>query len=177
MNIVINAKTKIIATGIVAAFVLGFLLWEYFHGGVVSHHLFHNQDLPKVSNWWSILSIPLLTWILLSLIQKRQDIQNQKVISKSILYGFFGAFLFGIVLTVLFYHAPSLPNYLLLLTFAFALFVPIYRPEYYLGFILSMTYGFGGILPVIIGLFLIAIYALEFLVIRRGFLGLLSKIR
>lgn len=161
MSTALNARTKLISTTIITFLILGMLLSEHFRGGVVSHHLLDNKNLPKVSNWWGILVIPVISWFTLSRIQKGNiSINNtQKPISKSKsqIYGFIGAFLFGVVLTILFYSSLGIHNYLLLLTFALALFVPIYKTEYYLGFILSMSYGFGGILPVIFGLFLIAI--------------------
>ncbi|HER39918.1 MAG TPA: hypothetical protein ENO10_01720 [Salinimicrobium catena] len=128
--------------------------------------------MPKVSNWWGLLSIPILTWLLLSIIQKRKTKTNEKkTISKLEIYGFIGGSLFGIAMTILFlFNESNLSFYLLLLTSILALFIPIYKPEYYLGFILSMIYGFGGILPAVIGLFLIAIYAFEYCVIRKAFL-------
>jgi hypothetical protein len=39
----------------------------------------------------------------------------------------------------------------------FAFFFPIYRAECLLGFVLGMTYTFGGVLPIIIGTVLVLI--------------------
>jgi len=179
MKVILNSRTKILITTIVAVFVLSLLLLEHFRGGVISHHLLARKDMPKISNWWGILIVPLITWILLTLIQKRhkRSTHNQKSVSKQEIYGFIGAFVFGFIITVLFYNAPELPGYLLLVTFVLALFIRIYRPEYYLGFILSMTYGFGGIIPVIFGLVLIAVYTIEYRYIRKGLLFILNKIK
>jgi len=179
MNIILNSRIKLILTAIITFLILGILLIEHFHGGVISHHLLHNKNLPKISNWWGALIIPVISWLTLSLIQKENLSNNktQKQISKSQIYGFIGGFLFGVVMTISFYSQSEIHNYLLLLNFAFALFVPIYKPEYYLGFILSMAYGFGGILPVIFGLVLIAIYAIEYRLIRKGILYILNKVK
>lgn len=134
--------------------------------------------MPKISNWWGLLSIPILTWLSLSIIQKRKNKNHEeKTVSRFEIYGFWGGFLFGVALTILFYNESGFSNYLLLLTFVFALFIPIYKPEYYLGFILSMLYGFGGVLPAVIGLLLIAIYAIEYHVIRKAFLFIINKTR
>ena len=65
----------------------------------------------------------------------------------------------------------------MLATFVLALFIPLYRPQYFLGFILSMTYGFGGVLPVIFGLILVPIYWIEYRYIRKVFLIILNKVK
>ncbi|MCT4624169.1 MAG: hypothetical protein N4A46_11145 [Schleiferiaceae bacterium] len=176
MKVTLNSRTKIIGTLVVALFVLALLIIEHLNGGVVSHHLLARKDMPKISNWWGVLIVPLVTWIALSLIQKRQAHSSNSQNSVSI-YGFTGAFIFGTVVTVLFYNAPELPGYFMLMTFILALFVPIYLPEYFLGFVLSMTYGFGGILPVIFGLVLFPIYFIQYRFIRNGFLFVLNKIK
>lgn len=174
---VLNTKTKILTTLILTIPVVVFTLWEHFHGGVISHHIFADESMPKVSNWWGLLSIPLLTWILLSIIQKRRGTNHdEKRITRPEVYGFIGGISLGIVITILFYNAPTLTSYILLLTFVLALFVPIYKPEFYLGFILSMAYGFGGVLPVVFGLLLIAIFAIEYLLIRKAFIMMINKI-
>ena len=135
--------------------------------------------MPKISNWWGVLIVPIMTWILLSLIQKNhlKSSNHQKPVSDQEIYGFIGAFIFGVTVTVLFYAAPQLPGYFMLMTFVLALFIPIYRPEYFLGFILSMTYGFGGVLPVIFGLVLFPVYLIEYRLIRKGILFVLKKIK
>jgi hypothetical protein len=177
MNIFLTSKTKWFATLIAITLVFGFTLLEYFNGGVISHHFLANKNLPKISNWWGLLSIPILAWSLLSIIQKRKAKTQDKKSEPSLnLYGFIGGSLLGIALTILFYQESNLTSYLLLPTFIVALFIPIYKPEYYLGFALSLIYGFGGILPVVIGLFLITIYAIEYCVIRKAFLYVLNKI-
>lgn len=179
MKVILNSRTKILITTIVAVFILSLLLLEYFRGGVISHHLLARKDMPKISNWWGILIVPLTTWVMLTLIQKRHksSANHQKLVFKQEFYGFIGAFIFGVIITVLFYNAPEFPGYLLLMTFVLALFIPIYRPEYFLGFILSMAYGFGGILPVMFGLVLFAVYTIEYRYIRKGLRFVLNKIK
>ncbi len=50
-----------------------FVLWEYFNGGVVSHNLLAREDMPAFSNWWGLLTVPLLFWISIYFINRRQD--------------------------------------------------------------------------------------------------------
>lgn len=77
-------------TAIITFLILGILLLEQFSGGVVSHHLFENKDLPKISNWWGILTKPVVSWLTLFFIQKNDTNSNneQEHMSKSKLYGF-----------------------------------------------------------------------------------------
>ena len=155
------------------------LLLEHFHGGVISHHLLHNEDLPKISNWWGLLTIPAISWFTFSNLQKRNlsEDNKPKPITKSQVYGFVSGFLFGIIMTILFYSPLEIHRYILLLTFVLALLIPIYKPEYFLGFVLSMAYGFGGILPIMFGFVLMVVYTIEYKLVRRGFLFILNKIK
>jgi hypothetical protein len=53
-----------IVTVIISVLVFVFLLWDYFNGGVPSHHILHQKDLPAISNWWNLLLIPTFGAIL-----------------------------------------------------------------------------------------------------------------
>lgn len=176
MKITLNTKTKLILIFIITIFIFGILLVEHLHGGVASHHVLGNKDLPEISNWWGALTIPIISWFILLIIQRKNTDNNQQdLVSKSQINGFLGAFLFGIILTIVFYSSLEIHNYLLLLTFVLALFIPLYKPQFYLGFILSMAYGFGGLLPLLFGIVLLGIYAFEYLVMRQGLLIIYNK--
>ena len=56
-------------------------------------------------------------------------------------------------------------------------FVPLFRPEYLLGFILGMSYTFGAILPIGIGIILTIIFIMSYKFIRYGILYIVSKFR
>jgi len=56
-----SIKIKAIIVGVVTFLIFSFLFWEYFHGGVTSHHILHQKDLPSISNWWSGIFLPILT--------------------------------------------------------------------------------------------------------------------
>jgi|JI8StandDraft_2_1071088.scaffolds.fasta_scaffold01507_6 hypothetical protein len=147
-NRLIVSLTVFFLTGI-------FLLFEHFNGGVVSHHLLARKDLPEISNYWGLLTIPLLAWITISLIQKRnEDVQSNT--SRIALNRFIFALIYGILLTLLWeFKAQHILQYFILLPLVISFFKPIHFPESLLGFVIGMIYAFGGILPIIVGLVLL----------------------
>ena len=174
---------RLYGTGIVTLAIWSLLLWNYFHGGVPSHHILAREDLPEFSNWWGGIALPLLTWFLLTRIQQRvlsgkgEESPLLATLPKSILYAFVGALLFGILLSVFFtLHYTEIPGYMLQGLFLLALFLPLYRAEYILGFVIGMTYTFGGILPIGIGSIIALICAAIYLFLRRAILFVFSKV-
>lgn len=149
----------------IAAFiiVLIFILIEHYNGGVETHYLLAREDLPGISNWWGLLTIPLLGWIVSTLTTHRR---NKKVKSKqnleednnNVLKRFIAALIFGIVASILWeFNLENILQYFILLPILIALFIPVHLPEFLLGFVLGMMYTFGGILPIIVGLVLLTI--------------------
>lgn len=148
---------RLYVTALVSVAIWGLLAWDYSHGGVPRHHLLADAALPSVSNWWGGLLLPALTWLLLARI--RQNAQGKSEASAAARpsfrregYGFAGAVVAGVLIAVLFSLGyPDSAGIVLLGLFVSALFVPIYRPECLLGFVLSMTFTFGAVLPIVIG--------------------------
>jgi hypothetical protein len=177
-------RLRLYGTGIVTLAIWSLLLWNYFHGGVPSHHILARRDLPEISNWWGAVVLPLLTWFLLTRIQKRvvsaKDEQAPAVAASfpmSIVYAFAGTLLFGILLSVFFsLHYTDIPGYMLQGLFLLALFLPLYRAEYLLGFVIGMTYTFGAVLPTGIGSIIALICAVIYLFLRRAILFVVSKV-
>jgi prepilin signal peptidase PulO-like enzyme (type II secretory pathway) len=91
--------------------------------------------------------IPLLTWFLLYRIQKR--IRNNSTVSKfpvNILYAFIAALSFGLLLSVFFTLGYSeIPFYMIVSLLVLAIFLPIYKAECFLGFVLGMTFTLVGV--------------------------------
>lgn len=151
-------------TCIVSVLILAMLLWQSFHGGVTTHHLFQKKDMPGISNWWGAILLPALTWILLGKIEHRlKNTVDKKEKSRSwIIFGV--GLIFGIAIAVSFTmdFKPVLENvpYILLLL---ALAIPIFFAEFILGFVFGMTYTFGSVLPT------------AFILIMAGFGFLLYK--
>ena len=162
-------RTRIFLTSAVTVLLFGLLFWEYFHSGVPSHHLLQQKDLPKISNWWGGLLLPVLTWILLGRIEKRlskqdtltQQTKNQKI---KIIGLFFLGLILGISIAVSFTNDYKLfLDNVLYVVLVLSLIFPLYYAEFILGFVLAMTYTFGAILPTI---FILIIAAFGFLLYR-----------
>ncbi len=157
------------------------LLWDHYHGGVPSHHLLADENLPSISNWWGGVLLPLLGFFLTWRIKKRLFGKEGEVVDReiflSVVYGFIGALIFGITLSVFFTLSYNeIPSYMLMSSFVLALFIPTYRSEYLFGFVIGMTYTFGGVLPTLIGGILLSIYAIIYLLIRAGIVLMASKL-
>ncbi len=152
MNEFLSLKNRIVFTVVLTVLVLAWLISDYYHGGVPVHHLLNKDDLPGFSNWWGGLLLPLLSWFLLYRIQKRDKQQGKGRSNKpTVFYGFIGALFTGIFFSILFSHGfENLLGYIMLVLLSIGLFLPTYRSEYMLGFVIGMTYTFGGILPTII---------------------------
>lgn len=174
-------KTRIYITLVATLFVWSLLIWDYFHGGVPSHHLLAREDLPAFSNWWGGILIPMLTWFLTFRIQKRliREANNAVTeVQQKVWLPFFAALLFGILLSVSFaLRVSGLPGYMMLSVFALALFFPVYRSEYLLGFILGLVYTFGGVLPILIGSILILGAVVIHKLIRPAFMFVWNRLR
>jgi hypothetical protein len=154
------------------------LMWEHFNGGVVSHHILDRSDLPGISNWWSALLIPALMWFLLGRIQRRLalDSSGEQTASKlptRVIAGFVCALFFGILLSVSFTSGyETISSCLFDSMVLFALFLPVYRAECVLGFVLGMTFTFGAVLPTAIGSTIAAVSAFIYLRVRPGLVHL-----
>ena len=60
--------------------------------------------------------------------------------------------------------------------FPLAMFFPIYRAECLLGFVIGMTFTFGGVLPTVFGSILVLVSVTLYKYVRPGILYLASKI-
>ena len=175
-------KTRLYFTAIVTIAIWSLLAWNYYHGGVPAHHILDRKDLPAISNWWGGLLLPLLTWFLLYRIQKRifhNDVVKLEALKfpMNVIFGFIGAFSFGILLSAFFIFGFSdIPGYMLMGLFLVALFLPIYRAECILGFVIGMTYTFGAVLPTAVGSIIALICVVLYLYIRPAIFYMSSKI-
>lgn len=168
--------------GLITIAIWSLLIWSHFHGGVTSHHLLHREDLPAISNWWSGLLIPLLSWFLLYRVQKRimrnkDERSLQAKFPTSIVYGFIIALSYGALVSVLFIlKFASIPGYFLLGLWFIALFYPVYRAECILGFVLGMTIAFGAVLSTAISVVISLGAVFMYLIIRPAILFIISKL-
>ena len=178
LNEKLSLKNRLLFTGIVTLLVWVNLIWDYLHEGVPTHHVLHREDLPGISNWWGGIAVPLFTWFLLNRIAKR--VNNNKTADTNKLNnpisGFWGALLFGIILSFFFTIGSNIPGYMMIGVMLISFFIPLYKAEFLLGFIIGMTYTFGGILPIGIGILLMIIFTITYKFVRTGMLYLVSKI-
>ena len=176
-------KTQILLTSVVSVAIWSLLAWYYFNGGVPSHHILAREDLPEISNWWGAILLPILTWMVLFRIQRRENLPKANTksflqIPQKIWLSFMGALLLGISLSVFFTLGnEGMSGYLMLSVFLISLFFPVYRAECLFGFVIGMTFTFGAILPTGIGSILAVIGFLIYNLIRPSLLFLYSYIR
>ncbi len=143
----------IVATVSIGIWVL--LIWQYFHGGVPSHSFMARKDMPSISNWWGALLLPLLTYFSIYSIQKRLFIDKNEVISPKQLQSVLLLFIVGLcyagVMAYCFVTKKNDINGILFQgLFVLALIFPLFRAEFFLGFVIGLTYTFGAILPTFI---------------------------
>ena len=141
--------------GFVTLIIWSLLIWQYFNDGVPSHHLFRSPDFPAMSNWWGGLLLPLLSWGLLARIKSRlvnSYPESVALLSKQAAVSFVISLVYGTILSLTFLYGYSDVSAVLFPGILFfALFFRVYREEFILGFIPSMSFVFGAVLPIIFG--------------------------
>ena len=149
------SKIRIYFTGVITLAMLALLSWQFFHDGVPSHHLLQSADYPAVSNWWGALLLPVLTWVLVGRVHNRILLEGRDTstgYSTNVLVGFCLALLYGAGMSMAFATGYSeISSVMFPGILGIALFFKIYREEYILGFILSMSIVFGAVLPTLFG--------------------------
>ncbi len=147
------------------AFALAHLVFEDITGGIQSHHLLADPELPKISNWWGLLTLPLLGLVFGIRIQRLAPKSGWADFPQDIWMAFIGALAYGALLAISFENGlEMLTNITFFGLVLWALVFPIYRVEYLLGFVMGMTFTFGGVLPLLIASVFAAISA----VVRGG---------
>lgn len=156
MNQAAFKKTGLAIVATVSGGIWALLIWQYYHGGVPSHSFMARKDMPSVSNWWGGLLLPLLTYFSLYRIQKRLEwaIENGIIPAQKrqfVLLLFIAALMYGGTMAYCFETDKEDINGILFQGLSFlALIFPLYRAEFFLGFVIGMTYTFGALLPTFI---------------------------
>ncbi len=145
------SRLNFIVTTLVTAVTTGLLAWQYTHDGVPVHYLFHNKDLPGFSNWWGLMILPLLSLFSFKLLSRRlatkSDIDQAVTIKYSII-GFLASAVWGFGLSLAFLNGYNDAAALFFFTIpVFGLFFKVYREPFFFGFVFSMSFAFGPILP------------------------------
>lgn len=156
------------------AFVAAHLAYEHFTGGVRSHHFLARADLPAISNGWGVLTLSVLGWVLGLRIRGLRDAAPEAGSLLGLWVGFGVALVYGGALAVFFQLGmESFTSALFQGLFLVAIALPIYRIECVLGFVMGMTFTFGGILPVIVA----TVFATISFVTRTLFLWLARTVK
>lgn len=144
------------------------LLYQYLHIGIPSHHFLARNDMPLVSNVWGIVTIPLFTWFLLWLVSQRLFKHGSKILfPENVIIAFGASLVFGLALGLsIQFGSRLLPSNVPIVLFVLALLLPTYRAEYFLGFVLGLTYFVGGVLPIVIGVVFLLLSAITYLYVR-----------
>jgi hypothetical protein len=176
------SKIRLYGTVTVAVAIGSLLTWNHYHGGIPSHHILANKDLPEISNAWGAVLLPMLTWFLLYRVQRRifreRDGHAELSATQQALYAFIISLAYGMVAAVFFSLGYSdMTGNMMLGIFGLALFFPVYRAECLLGFVIGMTFTFGTVLPTAIGSIMAIISFLLFRGVRPSILYLVSYIR
>ncbi len=178
MNVLTILNRKLLSVLAVALLVAAFILWEHFNGGVMVHHPLADEDLPGISNWWGLLTVPALSFFVLWLVDRRVSAhEDQKVATQRVTKHFLGGLIFGLIVALLWeVGAAEVLQFVILVPLVIALFIPVHFPECLLGFVLGMTFTFGGVLPIMIGIVVLVLAAIVHLVIHGGFQWLKTKL-
>lgn len=137
-------------TVIITLAIWSLLLWQHYHGGVAAHHLLHDPDLPKVSDWFGGFLLPALAWGLLGLAKRRVRAGSGTL--RPVIIGLLAGSVYGASMATTFsIGQEAITSYLFYGLLPLALFLPVYRPECLLGFVLGMCTVFGTVLPTLFG--------------------------
>ena len=145
--------------GIGLAYAIVQLTMEAFGGGVQSHHLLNRADLPAISNWFGLLTLPAVG---LALGWRARRIGGY---TRPLWAGLILSFLYGTALATGFeLGAQAVVQTLFLGLFVVAILAPVYRAECIAGFVAGMAFTFGGVLPLMVAIVFATISA----VVRFG---------
>lgn len=170
----LTLKFRILITAFITLLVWGHVVWDHFHGGIPTHYLLHNADLPGIPNWLGAIVLPFFTWFLLHRIQKRINGADVPVASEStrkVLLRFLSAFIISVSIAIFFTMEIDVIDYIMGSIFILAFVFPLYKSEYLLGWVLGSAFTFGAIIPIGFG----SIFALIFFVfykVGRAIIGL-----
>lgn len=170
----LTLRLRIVITAIITLLIWGHLAWDHFHGGIPTHYLLHNADLPGIPNWWGGIVLPFFTWFLLYRIHKRVDGGEMAAASESlkkVILRFLAAAVISILIAVCFMNGIDVIDFIMGTVFILAFIFPLYKSEFLLGWVLGSTFTFGAIIPIGFG----SLFALVFFVfykIARAILGL-----
>jgi len=174
MKLKIPQKIKIFITIVVTLLVWAHIAWDYFNGGIPTHYILHDANMPGIPNWWGGIALPIFTYIVTSLIRRGEGEDQQRLWKNVFLRGLAGV-LFSVCIAVFFMIGSPISDYMMLALFACGFLLPLYKPEYLLGYVLGAAFTFGAIIPIIAGPILLLILMIFYKLPRRVIKSLKSK--
>jgi hypothetical protein len=155
-------------------FALAFVTFEYFNGGVKTHHFLARADLPGFSNWLTLLVLPVLGVALAVRVAIEGGRNTSGATTQQLAAGAAGSLMYGGALAASFlFGLEQLSLVLFLGLFLCAVTVPVYRAEYIFGFVAGMTIAFGSVIP----LFFAVVFATISFAVRRAGAYVIAKVR
>ncbi len=158
MKNLLSQKVRILITTLVTLLIWGHIAWDYTHDGIPVHYIFHSKDMPGIPNWWGAIVLPFFTYFLLFRISKRLNQSENKESLKLVILRLFGGVLFAISISVSFMNGIDITDYIMGLIFLLAFIFPLYKSEYFLGWVLGSAFTFGAIIPILFGSILCLIF-------------------
>lgn len=171
-----QARQRLPASIALCSLVFGaaLLAHEYLNGGVRSHHLLDRPDLPAISNWFGLLILPILGWLLGIRFRDHLTSSKGSGLPTGILAGLACSLMYGGALAISFEFGPSAwTSGLFFGLFVLAAVLPIHRSECIFGFVLGMTFTFGTVLPTLV----VVVFAAVSVVAHFAFRSLMSARR
>lgn len=149
------------------AYAAAFVAFEYFNGGVRTHHFLARADLPGFSNWLALGVLPVLGILVAFRARSDPGGRASSILSPSLAAGTAGSIAYGAALAASFLLGLEQVTLILFLgLFLCAIAFPVYRAEYIFGFVIGMTIAFGSVIP--LG-FALLFAAVSFVLRRAGF--------
>lgn len=158
----LNPKRRILITLALTLFIWGHVAWDYFHGGIPVHYLFQNDNLPGIPNWLGAIIFPFFTYFLLYRIHNRIDGNDEKETIKKVGLRFLGGLLFAVTISVCFLNDIDIIDYVMGVVFILAFVFPLYKAEYFLGWVMGSAFTFGAIIPIGFGSILCLLFFLMY---------------
>jgi hypothetical protein len=162
----LTLRLRVFITLIVTILVWAHIVWDHFHGGIPTHYLLHNKDLPGIPNWWGAIILPFFTWFLLFRIHKRINDPSAEEPLKSVILKFLSALMVSIIIAVCFMNNIDVIDYIMGSLFILAFFFPLYKSEYLFGWVLGSAFTFGAIIPIMFGSIFASVFFLLYKIPR-----------
>jgi len=171
----LSLRLRIIITAFVTLLVWGHIGWDHLDGGIPTHYLLHDDNLPGIPNWLGGIVFPFFIWFLLYRIHKRidagEDIASESL--RAVVIRFLLAMGVAIAISVFFTLEIGLIDYIMPAIFVLAFIFPLYKSEYLLGWVVGSAFTFGAIIPIGFG----SLFALVFFVVYKATRAILNFFR